>query len=204
MKNLLKVDPLVRMDPSKFMDAPVIIRVSNFDEEAAEDFAEDMSHAHNTGQPVIPVVIDSPGGMVYSLLSMISQIQNSRLPVATIGVGHAMSCAAVLLSCGTDGYRFIDPNATVMIHDISMPHMSGKTEEIKAESEQTDRLQKQVFRLMAKNCGHRDQDYFLKILHDKGHAEWYLTAKEAQKHGLVNHLRIPQFTTEIKVDIKFE
>lgn len=50
---------------------PIIIRVNKFDEKSANDFATKMAMAHNTGQKVIPVVIDSYGGQVYSLLSLI-------------------------------------------------------------------------------------------------------------------------------------
>ncbi len=54
---------------------PVIINVNKFDEESAKDFRDKMSMAHNTGQKVIPVVIDSYGGQVYSLMSMIASIK---------------------------------------------------------------------------------------------------------------------------------
>ena len=77
---------------------PVIIRVNKFDEESANEFAMKMALAHNTGQPIIPVVIDSYGGQVYSLMSMISAIRASELPVSTIVEGKAMSCGVVLFS----------------------------------------------------------------------------------------------------------
>ena len=76
--------------------SPVIIRVNKFDEDAAKKFDEQISLAHNTGQKVIPVVIDSYGGQVYSLMSMISAIKHADLPIATIVEGKAMSCGAVL------------------------------------------------------------------------------------------------------------
>ena len=98
---------------------PVIIRVNKFNEESAKDFATKIAMAHNTGQQVIPVVIDSYGGQVYSLMSMISAIKNSDLPVATIIEGKAMSCGAILFSFGEEGMRYMDPYATVMIHDVS-------------------------------------------------------------------------------------
>ena len=41
---------------------PIIIRVNKFDEESAKEFVDAMSRAQNTGQSVIPVVIDSYGG----------------------------------------------------------------------------------------------------------------------------------------------
>ena len=43
---------------------PVIVTVNKFDEESAKKFQQEMGLAHNTGQKVIPVVIDSYGGQV--------------------------------------------------------------------------------------------------------------------------------------------
>ena len=98
---------------------PVIVVVNKFDEQAADEFRNKFSIAQSTGQNVIPVVIDSYGGQVYSLMSMISTIRSSKIPVATIAEGKAMSCGAVLLSFGQEGMRFMDPDATVMIHDVA-------------------------------------------------------------------------------------
>ena len=104
-----------------------------------------INKAQNSGQPVIPVIIDSYGGQVYSLMSMISDIKHSKIPVATIVQGKAMSCGAILFSFGTEGYRYMDPDATLMIHDVSSMEI-GKVEEIKASAEETERLnQKDIF-----------------------------------------------------------
>jgi ATP-dependent Clp protease, protease subunit len=202
MKNILKIDPLIKIT-DKIIDLPIVIRVTKFDTESAAAFSEQMSKAHNTNQQIIPIIVDSYGGEVYALLSMISDINNSKIPVATIATGKAMSCGAVLLTCGVEGHRYMDPNSVVMIHDISN-FLCGKNEEIKADAKETDRLQKQIFRLMAKNCGQKDQDYFLKIIHEKSHAEWYLTYQEAKRHNVVNHARVPSFTTYVKVETVFE
>jgi len=179
---------------------PVIIRVNKFTEESAKEFALQMAQAHNTGQKVIPVVIDSYGGQVYSLMSMIAAIKDSELPVATIVEGKAMSCGAVLFSFGKDGYRFMDKNATVMIHDVSSMDM-GKIEELKASAKEADRLNTIIYTMMAQNCGKKD-DYFMKIVDKKKHADWFLDAEEAQSHNLANHLRIP--TLRINVDVEYD
>ena len=118
---------------------PVIIRVNKFNEESAKKFSDEIGQAHNTGQKVIPVVIDSYGGQVYSLMSMIGAIKHSEIPVATIVEGKAMSCGAVLFTFGEEGMRFMDPNATVMIHDVSSMDW-GKVEELKAGAKEADRL----------------------------------------------------------------
>ena len=161
-----------------------------------------MALAHNTGQKVIPVVIDSYGGQVYSLMAMVSAIQHAELPVATIVEGKAMSCGAILFSFGEQGLRFMDPDATLMIHDVSsMEH--GKVEEIKASAEETERLNQKVYTMMARNCGKKD-DYFLKLVHKKSHADWFLDANETKKHGLANQLRVPKISIQVSVDIDFE
>jgi ATP-dependent Clp protease protease subunit len=204
MKVLYNVDKLIlERDYEDLLEQPVVINVTDFDESSAEKFSKEISKAHRTGQPIIPVMINSPGGEVYSCFSMISDMKNSRLPVATIAVGHAMSCGAVLLACGTKGYRYCDPYATVMIHDISSG-WSGKTAEIKSHAEQGEVLSERMFREMARSCGHKDEDYFLKILDEKKHAEWYLKPKEAKKHKIVDEIGNPDIHIDVSVKMTFK
>ena len=56
---------------------------------------------------------------------------------------------------------------------------------------------------MAENCGHH-KDYFLDIVHQKGHADWFLESDEAKKHNLANHLRVPQLKIETRVMFDFK
>jgi len=181
---------------------PVIVTVNKFNEESAKEFRNRISLAHSTGQKIIPVVIDSYGGQVYSLMSMIATIKASSLPVATIVEGKAMSCGALLFSFGEEGMRFMDSDATVMIHDVSAGQF-GKVEELKANAEESERLNKKVYRMMSENIG-KSQDYFIKKIHEKGHADWYLDAKECKRINLANHLRIPKLNAKISVDINFD
>tara|TARA_Y100000593_G_scaffold93416_1_gene188207 strand:- start:237 stop:839 length:603 start_codon:yes stop_codon:yes gene_type:complete len=199
---LWKADVPAPVEKVELRKDPVIIRVNKFDEEAATKFQEEMAYAHNTGQKVIPVIIDSYGGQVYSLLAMISAIRHAELPVATIVEGKAMSCGAVLFTFGEDGLRFMDPDATIMIHDVAGGAL-GKVEDIKATAEEADRLNKKIYTMMARNCGKKD-DYFTKITHKKGHADWFLDAEEAKKHNLVNQIRVPTLKMTVTLDIDLE
>jgi len=198
MKVIRYFSPLLK-EKELIDDLPVIIRVRKFDESAANDFSSKMNKAQNSGQPIIPVIIDSYGGQVYSLMSMISDIKHSNIPVATIVQGKAMSCGAVLFSFGADGHRYMDPDATVMIHDVSSMGW-GKIEEIKASADEAERLNQKIYTMMAENCGHH-KDYFLDIIHEKGHADWFLDIDEARKHKLANHDHIP--TLKITTNVKF-
>jgi ATP-dependent Clp protease protease subunit len=198
--NIIKTFSPLLKEPELKDGLPTVIRVNKFTEASAKSFTENMSKAQNTGQTVIPVVIDSYGGSVYALMTMISAIKHSKIPVATIVEGKAMSCGAILFSFGAQGKRFMDPDATVMIHDVSSMSF-GKAEEIKASAEETERLNQKIYHMMAANCG-QDTDYFLDIVHERGHADWFLDAKESKKHGLANHIRVPSF--KISTTVKFE
>ena len=200
MKWTTSVSPLLK--EFELRKNPIIVRVNKFTEDSAKKFQQEIAQAHNTGQKVIPIVIDSYGGQVYSLMSMISAIKHSELPIATIVEGKAMSCGAVLLTFGEDGMRFADSDATIMIHDVSSGGV-GKIEELKADVKEAERLDEKIYTMMARNCGKKD-DYFKKKVFQKKHADWFMDAAEAKKHGLVNHLSVPKFNIGVSVDIDFE
>ena len=192
--------PLLK-EPKFIDDLPVVIRVRKFDEASAKAFSDEMARAQNSGQPVIPVIIDSYGGQVYSLMSMISDIKHSKVKVATIAQGKAMSCGAVLFSFGEEGHRYMDPDATLMIHDVSSMGW-GKVEEIKADAEEVERLNQKIYRMMAINCS-QPEEYFLDLVHEKGHADWFLDAEECRSHNMANHLRVPSLKISAEIKFKF-
>ena len=201
MNVIRNFSPLLK-EPSFIDGLPTLIRVNKFDENSAKNFSSLMIKAQNSGQPIIPVIIDSYGGQVYSLMSMISDIRHSRIPVATIVQGKAMSCGALLFSFGAEGHRYMDPDATLMIHDVSSMSW-GKVEEIEASAKETSRLNKKVYQMMAQNCGQR-KNYFLDIIHEKGHADWFLEPTEAMQHNLANHTHVPVFKVKARVEFDFK
>lgn len=196
----LVVDPRIRAKHTELVDTPVVVHVQKFTEEGVKEFHENMEKAHHTGQPVIPILVDSYGGSVYGCLDMVGILQKASLPVYTIVTGKAMSAGAILFGMGQQ--RYMAENATVMLHDASM-FTFGKAEEIKADAKEIERLNELIFRMIARNCGQKD-DYFINLVHEKGHADWYLTAKEARKHKLCTNVGIPELTVEVSVNYKFQ
>ena len=179
------------------------IVVNEFTEESAQAFRDKVFESAK-GNPQEPIVIyiDSYGGEVYSLLAMISEIEASHKPVATIAIGKAISCGSILLGCGTQGYRFVDPNATIMIHDVTSGRR-GKIEEIKASVKQAERLHKTVLTKLAKQSGYKDKDFFLKKITENKHADWYLSPNQAKKLKLVDHIGIPEFKVSLDLNMEF-
>ena len=72
MKNIIELDSKIRTEDLEFINKPIVIELRDFDENGTAEFSKQMSKAHETGQPIIPIVVDSYGGEVYSLFSMIS------------------------------------------------------------------------------------------------------------------------------------
>jgi len=181
---------------------PVIIRVNKFDEASAKEFANKVAQAHNTGQKVIPVIIDSYGGQVYSLMSMIASIKNSELPIATIVEGKAMSCGVILFSCGTKGHRYITEDATLMVHDVSSVAW-GKNSEIQASAEETQRLNDRIYEILAENSN-KTEKWFEKKLNKKGRADLFLDCDEAKDLGLADHIGMPKLKINVNLNIDLE
>lgn len=193
------ISPLIKDIEMKH--PPVIIRVNKFDEDSAAEFAQKVGIAHNTGQKIIPVVIDSYGGQVYSLMSMIASIKNSEIPVATIVEGKAMSCGVILASCGAKGHRYITEDATLMIHDVSS-FSYGKNSEIQASADETSRLNRKIYQILADNTG-KSVSWYHKKISKRGRADWFIDPDRALEIGIADHVGLPKLHIDVKVDINF-
>jgi ATP-dependent protease ClpP protease subunit len=195
----VKISDGLPIEIEKSVRRPVVVTVNDFDEPALGRFAEEMSKAHETGQPVIPVVIDSFGGDAYALLGMIAIIDSARLPVVTICESKAMSCGALLFAVGHQ--RYAAPAATFMLHDISS-EIGGKTEDMKVDVKEMERIQDVVFSRIAKSCG-KPKGYFAKLIDQNKHADLYLNATDAKKHGLATEIGTPSLITTVSITHTF-
>jgi len=188
---------IIERELEKLITPPIIVTVNDFNEAAAKTFRADMNKAANTGQKVIPVVIDSYGGAAYSVLSMIDTIKSMPVTVATIVEGKAMSCGSILFSYGTPGYRYAAPNSTLLIHQVAS-WAQGKLDELKASVEESARLNDMIYREMSVNCG-KKPSFFVDEMEKRNNADWYLNPKEGKSIGLVNYIKTPSYKVGIEV-----
>jgi len=206
MRYLIKADPRLKIEkPWELTCAPeVIYFTGEVSEESSMAFRRDMevaeSSALQSGQEVLPICIDSFGGCVYSLLSMIDAIDACSVPIATIVEGKAMSCGSILASCGTRGHRYMGPNATQMIHTITT-HKHGKMEDVEVDMEQVKILYEKVFTRMEQNMGKR-KGWIKSELKARNNSDWYLTAKECKENGFIDHIGIPVMEYNLSVSNK--
>ncbi len=201
MNIIYEIDDMLKLVDEGKKVHPVVITVNEFNEASAKEFRNQMNLAQATNQEVIPVLIDSFGGQVYALLSMIDTINSSKKSVATIATGKAMSCGAILLSCGHEKLRFATENSTIMIHDVQ--HIIyGKAEEIKADAKNVEAMQNKIMKILDDNCGQKS-GYFQNRIHDNHHAEWYLAPQECLDIGLIDKIGAPSFKIKAELSVTF-
>jgi ATP-dependent Clp protease protease subunit len=165
--------------------------VNEFNDKSFIDFFSKFQECLDFNPSIIPIYIHSSGGKVNSLMAMIDVIKSSPVPVATIAIGKAFSCGAILLTSGFDGYRYATPNSSIMIHEFSH-NSNGKIQDIMIDANETFRLNDSALKMMSNNCGKED-DYFKKIVREKSHLDWYLTPQECLEHNIINHIGLPKF-----------
>lgn len=189
--------PVVRLTAPPDPGGLLVAWVREFDEATAQTFARDVAAIRQARQPVCPVIIDSPGGDAYALLGMMDMLASVEVPVVTVAVGKAMSCGAALFSCGT--MRYVAPNATLMLHDVSCDPVDGKAEEQRVNMVETERVNALLWRRIARNLG-KPPTALLDEHVRRGRVDWYLPARAALDLGLATHLGVPVFEVRHRLD----
>jgi len=130
----------------------------------------------------ISFYINSPGGAVDDTLAIYDTMRFLSSPVATYCIGRAYSGAAVLLTAGEKGKRFVLPHAKVMIHQ---PYggVSGQAEDIRIQAEQILKAKAELNRIIAQHTGRQIEEVKRDAERDK-----YFSAEEARAYGLVDEV----------------
>lgn len=128
----------------------------------------------------IKLYINSPGGSVTAGMAIYDTMQYIKSPVSTICIGMAASMAAVLLSAGEKGKRFILPNSEVMIHQV-MGGVEGQAIDIKIRAERIIKMKDRLNQILAKHtCQPVD-----KVEKDTDR-DYFMSPQEAVTYGLVD------------------
>jgi ATP-dependent Clp protease protease subunit len=130
----------------------------------------------------IKIYINSPGGSVSSALAIYDTMQYIRPDVQTICVGIAASAAALLLSAGKKGKRFVLPNSEVMIHQV-MGGAQGQASDINIHARHILKTKEKLNNILAKNTGQK----FAKVEKDSDR-DYFMSADEAVKYGIVDKI----------------
>lgn len=130
----------------------------------------------------IAIYINSPGGSVTAGMAIYDTMKYIRPDVTTICMGQACSMGAFLLSAGTKGKRYALENARVMIHQ-PLGGFQGQASDIEIHAKEIIELRERLNKIMAVNTGKS-----LKEISNDTDRDYFMTAEEAMKYGLVDEV----------------
>ena len=145
-------------------------------------YVDAFMYLESLDTPVVPIVINSYGGAVSCLGSLLDCIQGSTKPVMTISTGNAMSCGADLFVSATKGMRIVGPNTTSLIHQVSS-FSWGKVSDMKTEFEHANMLNDEMLYKLFDKAGNHEAGYTENLITQAKNADIYLTAEEMIQHG---------------------
>ena len=126
--------------------------------------------------------INSPGGSVTSTMAIVDTMNHIRPDVSTFCVGLAASGAAIILSAGKKGKRYVLPNAEIMIHQ-PLGGVEGQATDIAITAKHILKTKDNLNKLLAKNTGKP-----LSQIEKDAERDFFMDADEAQKYGIVDEI----------------
>ena len=130
----------------------------------------------------ISLYVNSPGGSVSATLAMVDTMNLIKNDVATYCVGIAASGAAVVLSAGKKGKRYILKNAEVMIHQ-PMGGVEGQATDIAITAKHILKTRENLNKMLAANTGKP-----LAQIEKDVERDFFMDAEEAKKYGIVDKI----------------
>jgi len=131
----------------------------------------------------IALYINSPGGVMTSLMAIYDTMHFIKPDVATYCMGQSASAAAVLLAAGAPGKRFALPHARVMLHQPHIGGLEGQATDIEIHAREIMRVKEEMNQILADHTG---QD--IETIRKDTDRDFWMTAPEAQKYGVVDEV----------------
>lgn len=131
----------------------------------------------------VQLYINSPGGSVSAGLAIYDTMRHIKPDISTIVMGIAASFGAVLLAAGAKGKRFALPNAQVMIHQPWSEGVGGQASDIDIRAREILKTRDRLNKILAADTGQT-----LSQIEKDTDRDYYLSADEAKKYGLVDSI----------------
>ena len=167
---------------SRLLKDRIIVLSDEINSYTANNIIAMLLYLDSVSHDDISIYINSPGGEITSGMAIYDTMNFIKSDISTICIGMAASMAAILLSSGTKGKRYILPNSEVMIHQ-PLGGASGQATEIKIAAERILKLKDKLNKILEKNT---NKD--LKQIEKDTERDYFLSASEALEYGLVDKI----------------
>jgi ATP-dependent Clp protease protease subunit len=168
---------------SRLLDERIILLSEAFEDQMASVIVSQLLYLQSEdSQKDITMYINSPGGSVTSMWSIIDTMNLIKPDVSTVCVGIAASAASLTLAAGAKGKRYILPHAEVMIHQPS-GGSQGQASDIEIQAKHILKTKDLLHKFMAEKTGQP----LGKIEKDMDR-DSFMDAKEAVEYGVVDKI----------------
>lgn len=153
------------------------------DDNANEICAKILLLAAEDANKDIYLYINSPGGSITAGMAIFDTMQFVPNDIVTVGIGMAASMGQLLLTAGTEGKRYITPNARVLLHQ---PHggFGGTSSDIQTQAQLILDMKRRLAEITADRTGKSVEQ-----INEDGDRDRWFTAQEALEYGFVDHVR---------------
>jgi len=131
----------------------------------------------------IKMFINSPGGSCIDGLAIYDVMNFIDPDVSTYCMGMCASMGSILVSSGAKGKRYILPNGSVMIHQVSSGTGRVQNADLQIAAKESQKIQNTLYNILAANTGKS----FEEIERDADRDHWF-TAQEAVDYGLIDKI----------------
>ena len=129
----------------------------------------------------VALYINSPGGVMTSLMAIYDTMHFIKPDVATYCMGQAASAAAVLVAAGHAGKRFALPHSRIMLHQPHIGGLEGQATDIEIHAKEIIRTKEEMNQILVDHTGQTLE----KISTDTDRDFW-MTASEALDYGVID------------------
>ena len=131
----------------------------------------------------IKMFINSPGGSCIDGLAIYDVMNFIDPDVSTYCMGMCASMGSILVASGAKGKRYILPNGSVMIHQVSSATGRVQNADLQIAAKESQKIQNTLYNILAANTGKS----FEEIERDADRDHWF-TAQEAVDYGLIDKI----------------
>jgi ATP-dependent Clp protease protease subunit len=158
----------------------------------ADDVAAQLLALDARSDDDITLVIDSPGGEITGIFTIVDTMLVLRSRVNTRCVGLAASAASVVLAAGT-GTRSATPNSRILLHQ---PHggVTGSAKDIEIQAREIAYLRRRLEEILSERTGQA-----IEKIHQDTDRDYWLTAEAAKEYGVIDEVQPERAGLQLKL-----
>ena len=132
----------------------------------------------------ITVIINSPGGDVFSGFAIFDMMKAIKSPVITLVTGFAASMGSIIMLGAEKGKRYATANSKILIHQPLIAGVfEGRATEIEIQAAEIQDTKEKIIKLYVEETGQK-KDKIAKDIE----MDYWMSADEAVKYGLIDKI----------------